>query len=709
MKQIIQSLNSKIGIELAEVPVPKIKPGHLIIKTKRSLVSLGTERMLVEFGSANLFEKARKKPDQIVQVLDKVKTDGFLSTYNAVKGKLDQVISLGYCNVGEVIESDVSGIKVGDRVASNGPHAEFIRVPEKLAAVIPEKVTDDEAAFTVIGSIGLQGIRLTKPTFGETIIVVGLGLVGLITIQLLKAMGVNVISVDVDEKKCSLSDLIGVTALNASKVDVVKSVMENTNGIGADGVIITAATNSNKVISQVAQMSRQRGRIVLVGVIGLNINRSDFYEKELTFQVSCSYGPGRYDKKYEEEGIDYPLPFVRWTEKRNFQAVLQAISNKTLNVKPLITEKVNLEDYQKIYNNISSKSSIASIIRYSKEYKNIKEEQTLIINKSVFDGTSGIIGIIGSGNFTKSTLLPSLSKSKPQIKYISSSGGISGTQLAKKYNIDISTTDHKKILEDNEVDTVIIVTKHDSHAELVVESIKAGKNVFVEKPLAMNHEQLYEIIKNLNENSSASLMVGFNRRFSPHLKSIKSQLKYHKNPININAVMNAGFIPKNHWVHDLKIGGGRIVGEACHLIDVCVFLTGSLVKKVCASTIGNQYEENADNVSIILKFENGSNASVNYFSNGSKKYSKERLEVFSQESTWIMKNYRRTEFYGGKRFKTVKTKSDKGHQTQFQNYIELIQKGGEPLIPLNELINVTRASFSVVESLKKNKWITIET
>ncbi|MBA64843.1 MAG: dehydrogenase [Candidatus Marinimicrobia bacterium] len=708
MKQIIQSLDSKIGIELAEVPVPKIKPGYLIVKTKRSLVSLGTERMLVEFGNASLFEKARKKPDQVIQVLDKIKTDGFLSTYNAVKGKLDQVISLGYCNVGEVIESEVDSIRVGDRVASNGPHAEFIRVPEKLVTIVPENITDDEAAFTVIGSIGLQGIRLVKPTFGETIVVVGLGLVGLITIQLLKAMGVKVISIDVDEDKCSLSESFGVKAINASKTDVVKFMMDFTNGIGADGVIITAATSSNKVISQVAQMSRQRGRIVLVGVIGLNINRADFYEKELTFQVSCSYGPGRYDKKYEEEGIDYPLPFVRWTEKRNFEAVLQAISDGNLDVMPLITEKVNLEDYQKIYNNISSKSSIASILKYSKQYSNINEEQTLIINKLVLSSHTGVIGIIGSGNFTKTTLLPSISSSKAQIKYISSSGGISGTQLAKKYDISISTTDYKEILNDNEIDTVIIVTKHDSHAQLVIESIQAGKNVFVEKPLALNYNQLNEIIKNLNENLSASLMVGFNRRFSPHLKSIRSSLKYHKSPININATMNAGFIQKDHWVHDLKIGGGRIIGEACHLIDVCVFLTGSLVKKVCANNMGETDVEKSDNVSIILKFENGSNASINYFSNGSKKYDKERVEVYSQESTWIMKNYRRTEYYGGKRFKTIKTKSDKGHQTQFHSYIDRIKSGGKPLIPLIELINVTRASFAVVESLTKNKWVTIE-
>ena len=380
MKQIIQSVkNGKT--ELIDVPVPYLPSGHILIKTTRSLVSLGTERMLVEFGRSSIIQKIKKRPEQVKVAINKLKTDGVLSTLKLVNDKLDQDFPLGYCNVGIVVESRSNQFQIGDRVASNGNHAEMVAIPENLATHIPSSVDDDSASFTVIGAIGLQGIRLIDPTFGETIIVVGLGLVGLITAQLLKANGVNVIGVDVDDEKCSLCESFGITAINSSNQDAVKMILNITGNIGCDGVLITASTPSNKVISESAKMSRKRGRIVLVGVVGLDIDRNDFYEKELTFQVSCSYGPGRYDEKYERNGQDYPIAFVRWTEKRNFETILNAIDNHNLNVKPLITKKVLLENFNDVYDNLNSENNIASILCYSDSDKSQNNSNIIDLNE----------------------------------------------------------------------------------------------------------------------------------------------------------------------------------------------------------------------------------------------------------------------------------------------------------------------------------------
>ena len=708
MKQILQSFKTGKTI-LEDFPLPNVGKGSVLVQTTHSLVSLGTERMLVEFGKASIIEKARQQPDKVKQVLDKIKTDGLLPTMEVVFNKLGQPIPLGYCNVGEVIAigEGVSDFTIGERVGSNGPHAEVVSVPKNLVAKIPESVSNEDATFTVIGSIGLQGIRLLKPQLGETIVVIGLGLIGLITCQLLKANGCQVIGIDLDQTKCDLAEKWGIKTLNPVTTNPVKSVMDLTHNYGADGVIITASTKSNDVISQAAQMSRKRGRIVLVGVVGLNINRVDFYEKELSFQVSCSYGPGRYDDSYEQKGIDYPLAFVRWTEKRNFETVLEAIKNGSLNVKELITERVPLEDYNQIYDNMDSGNSIASLLIYPGLSNHELKTKTITLNDSPFSSQKGVVGIIGAGNFTNMTVLPSLKGSGANLKTIASAGGLSGTQLSKKHGISYSTTDYKEILNDKDIDTVIITTRHGSHAKLVIESLNAGKNTFVEKPLALTNDELDKIELSIENNQSSKLTVGFNRRFSSHLLKVKESMGDGSGAVNIIATMNAGFIPKDHWVHDLETGGGRILGEACHLIDVCVFLTGSLVESVCMNNLGESSGSVTDNASILLKFQNGSNAVINYFSNGSKKYSKERVEVYSQERTWVVDNYRKTEAFGVKGFKTLKTKMDKGHKTQFHELIKRTQNGGEPLIPILEIINVTQASFAAIESMKTRKWIKV--
>jgi len=706
MKQIIQDL-SKGDTILEEVPVPGVKSGSILIQTTHSLVSLGTERMLVEFGKANFIEKARQQPDKVKMVLDKIKTDGLQPTLNSVFNKLGQPLPLGYCNVGVVKEVGkfVTEFKIGDRVASNGHHAEYVCIPKNLVAKIPDSVSNEEAAFTIIGSIGLQGIRLLNPTLGETIVVVGLGLIGLVTAELLKANGCNVIGFDFDSQKVELAKRKGIIAINpADGTNQVKFVESYTNGIGADGVIITASNKSNEIISQSAKMCRKRGRVILVGVVGLDISRDDFYEKEISFQVSCSYGAGRYDDNYEQNGQDYPIGYVRWTQKRNFQAVLNAIANKQIDVKSLITERVPLSEYMSIYGDMKNSKSIASILVYD----NItKVERSISITNKFFTGKKGVLGIIGSGNFTSATILPNLKKLNADMAYLASSGGLSSTTLAKKYSIANSTTDYNQILKDSEVDLVLITTRHNSHASMVLESMKAGKSVFVEKPLAIKEEELNEIVSNY-EQSNVNISVGFNRRFAPLAQKMKSILGSNETPMNIVATMNAGAIPANVWVHDMEIGGGRILGEACHYIDLCTYLSGSKVMEVCMNAMGINPNENTDNVSILLKYENGSNAVINYFANGSKSYSKERVEVFSQERTLVMDNWRRLYGFGFKGFSKARSKQDKGHFNQFQTLLKQQRNGGNPIIPFEEIVNTTRASFAAIKSLKEQKWIKVK-
>jgi predicted dehydrogenase/threonine dehydrogenase-like Zn-dependent dehydrogenase len=704
MKQIVQDLrNGYTGLE--EVPVPAVKSGEVLIQTTRSLVSLGTERMLVEFGRSNLFQKAKQQPDKVREVLNKVRTDGLKSTFNAVLNKLDQPLPLGYCNVGRVVAigSEVKEFSVGDRVASNGPHAEFVSVPKNLVTRIPENVSDEEAAFTVIGAIALQGIRLAKPTFSETVVVVGLGLIGLITAQLLKANGCRVIGFDFDNHKVDIAKSFGIEAINpAEGIDQVLYVINSTDSVGADAVIITASNKSSEIISQSAKMSRKRGRIILVGVIGLDISRSDFYEKELTFQVSCSYGPGRYDENYEQKGNDYPLPFVRWTEKRNFDAVLQAIASKKINVQSLISERVSLDEYQKIYSNLSGRNIIASIIEYP-DIQAYPSRSVKLESNKFSSSNKGTVGVIGAGNFTSAMILPCLKKTSANLKYISSASGLTGTVLAKKYRISISTSDNNIIINDKDVDLVLITTRHNSHSKMVADALSAGKNVFVEKPLSLNIEELARVI-DAYKKSGKTLTVGFNRRFAPLAIKMKKVIS-ESSPMNIVATMNAGYIPYNVWVHDMEIGGGRIIGEACHFIDLISYLTGSKVKSVCMNALGIHPKENTDNASILLKYENGSNAVINYFSNGSKAYPKERIEVYQQERTLVLDNWRSLKGFGFKNFRSSFSRQDKGHQNQFSQLIDAIQKGGAEIIPFEDIINTTNASFAAIESLKKGSWI----
>lgn len=731
MRQLIQDLKSGETI-LTEVPAPQVSRGHILVRTTHSLVSLGTERMLVEFGRAGWLEKARQQPEKVKQVLDKIKSDGLQPTLEAVFRKLGEPLPLGYCNAGVVVAvgEGVTEFRIGDRVASNGRHAEYVCVPKHLAARIPDGVTDEEGSFAVIGAIALQGIRLVQPTFGETVVVTGLGLIGLIAAQLLRANGCRVIGLDFDSQKVALAKSLGLHAVQVDEnTDSVQIVDTMTNSAGADAVLITASTKSNEVVSQAARMSRKRGRIVLVGVVGLDLQRSDFYEKELTFQVSCSYGPGRYDDAYEAQGHDYPIGFVRWTEQRNFEAVLAAIADRRLQVQPLITERVELADFQKIYGDMGRKGSIASVLCYPEgdafrqDLQDGQDEASgvqhpvnpvnpvqntpphlslLTLHSRSFEGSRAVLGIIGSGNFTGAVVLPMLSKLNADIKYIASANGLSGTQLARKHGIAHSTTDYRFILQDPEVDAVLITTRHNSHARLCMEALEAGKHVFVEKPLALNHLEI-NAIETILQRCAGTLTVGFNRRFSPFAQEAKQLLGTAAGPMHVVATMNAGRIPPSHWTQDLAVGGGRIIGEACHLIDLIAFLTDSPVQAVVTNALGPDPDLATDNASILLRMANGSTGAIHYFANGHKAHSKERVEIHSQGRTVVIDNFRRATYFGFRK-SGLSMRQDKGHRAQFALFLERLRSGGAATIPAESLLNTSRAAVAAVESLRTGAW-----
>ncbi|KAA6440204.1 zinc-binding dehydrogenase [Dyadobacter flavalbus] len=701
MKQLTQNLRTG-ETALQEVPAPLVRKGCVLIRIHKSLISSGTERMLVKFSQANLLEKARQQPEKVKLAVSKIKSDGLVPAIRTIYNKLDQLIPLGYSNVGTIIAigEGIQDLKVGDRVISNGPHAEIVCVSRNLVAKVPDHVPDEDAVFTVIASVALQGIRLLSPAIGETVVVTGLGLTGLLTAEILRLNGCRVIGIDPDEQKRAIASKDIIT-LNPDMTDAEKFVAELTNGMGADGVIITASSRSDSIISQAAHISRKRGKIVLIGVTGLHLNRADFYEKELTFQVSCSYGPGRNDHNYEQKGIDYPLPFARWTENRNFQAILELLSSGSLNVRPLISEIIPLADFKRAYKNISSSKSVAIILDYPKVVSN---RSVTRFSDKILAGRKGVTGIIGAGNFTRTTMLPLLKGT--ELKYIASTDGFSAAELARRYNIPFATSDFQEILNDKEIDLVMITTQHQQHAAMVLESLLAGKHVFVEKPLAIFQAELDEItnVWQKLEPGPVSLTVGYNRRFSPHARKMKLLLK--DSLMNVVITVNAGFIPAESWVHDRARGGGRIIGEACHFVDFFIFITGSRIEAVCMNSAGNACET-ADNASMLLKCENGSTGVINYFSNGNNAYAKERIEVYSLGRTLILDNFRTLTGYGFSPFTKLKTQQDKGHKQQFGRLLEMVKNGGAPLIPFEEIIHTSRVTFAALESLKTFSWVKI--
>lgn len=713
MLQILQDM-AKGGSNLVEAPAPKATRGNILIDTSISLISAGTERMLVDFGKASLLDKARKQPDKVKMVLEKVQTDGLMTTVEAVQSKLAQPLPLGYCNVGAVnqVGAGVAGFKKGDRVVSNGPHADVARVPRNLCALVPDNVSDEEASFTVVASIGLQGIRLAQPTLGEAFVVTGVGLIGLLTVQLLRAQGCRVLAIDFDEAKLELAKQFGAEVCNPSKgEDPVAAGMAFSRGNGVDGVIITASTKSNDPVTQAARMSRKRGRIILVGVTGLELNRADFYEKELNFQVSCSYGPGRYDPNYEDNGNDYPLAFVRWTEQRNFEAILDMMSSGQVDVKPLITHRFKFEDAPKAYDLLTSdKSALGILLQYQSEINTRHQSTVELDTTATFEANKPVVGFVGAGNYASRMLIPAFKEGGAQLHTIATSGGINGVTHGEKTGFAKTTTDTAAMINDSEINTIAIVTRHNSHAKFVCDALKAGKNVFVEKPLAITLEELAQVEATYysvaNQTAAPKLMVGFNRRFSPQVQKMKELLSSVKEPKSFMMTMNAGAIPADHWTQDNDVGGGRIIGEACHFIDLMRFLAGSEITSVQCRRMGDvdSVDITEDKAAIILGFADGSFGTIQYLANGAASFPKERIEVFAAGRVLQLDNFRKLKGFGWPGFKTMNLwKQDKGQTPCSAAFLESIEKGTEAPITARELFEVAKVTIEIAEQLRNQR------
>lgn len=706
MKQIVQSLSNG-STKIITAPMPILSSKKILICSKTTLISAGTERMLVGFGKASYLEKARQQPEKVRLVLDKIKTDGLLTTISAVRSKLDQPLLLGYCNVGVVaqIGSDVSHVKVGDRVVSNGAHADVVCIGKNLCVPIPDKVDDESAAFTVLASIGLQGIRLAQPTLGEAFVVMGTGLIGLLTIQLLRAQGCRVLAIDFDEAKLQLAKEFGAETCNLAKnEDPVTAGMIFSRNNGVDGVIITASTQSNQPVSQAAQMSRKRGRIVLVGVAGLELNRSDFYEKELSFQVSCSYGPGRYDSDYEDKGFDYPLGFVRWTEQRNFEAILDMMANQLLNVKPLITHCYLFEEADKAYQTLTEDSTALGIILNYTSDKNQRLEKTITLNPCIsFNPVKPILSAIGAGNYASRVLLPTFKSLGAQFHTMLTASGVSASIHGEQLKFSQASTDLEELLS-SETNAIVIATRHDTHADLVLKAIAAQKHIFVEKPLAINLEQLSAIETTYYAAASAGiakhLMVGFNRRFSPYVQKMKSLLEQVHEPKSFIVTVNAGEIPNTHWTQDNEVGGGRIIGEACHFIDLLRFLTSSSITSVQVKKLKGK----SDSAVIVLGFEDGSWGTIHYLSSGSKRFPKERIEVFAAGRVLQLDNFRSLKGFGWPGFKKMSSwKQEKGQRECCEAFLLAIEHHKEAPIPFVELVEVARITIEAAKLIHRDE------
>jgi predicted dehydrogenase/threonine dehydrogenase-like Zn-dependent dehydrogenase len=713
LKQVLQNLKNG-STEVADVPCPRVGRGQLLIRTTHTLVSAGTERMLVDFGKAGFIDKARQQPDKVRMVLDKVRTDGLLPTIEAVRNKLDQPLPMGYCNVGVVVEvgPGVGGFEVGDRVASNGRHAEMVAVPANLCARVPDGVGDEPAAFTVLGAIALQGIRLVQPTLGEAVVVTGLGLIGLVTVQLLKAQGCRVLGLDFDADKLELARRFGAEVLDLrSGADPVAAAQTFSRGRGVDAVIITASTKSSEPVHQAALMCRKRGRIVLVGVTGLELSRADFYEKELNFQVSCSYGPGRYDPNYEEKGQDYPVGFVRWTEQRNFEAVLDMLAERRLDVAPLVTHRFPIEQAESAYGVVAGRDpSLGIVLAYPDPPQagaDSRLARTVPLARATGSaptvspagaGSAPAISVIGAGNYAGAVLLPAFKATGVRLARIASAGGASSVHLGRKFGFSEATTDTEALLADPSCDAVVVSTRHDTHADYVCRALAAGKHVFVEKPLALTLADLDRIEAAARAAPSRILAVGFNRRFAPQVQRIKALLAGAPGPKNFVMTVNAGAIPATHWTQDREVGGGRIVGEGCHFVDLLRFLAGA---GIASHWVARMAGDTADTATLTLEFADGSIGTVHYFANGSKAFPKERLEVFAAGRVLQLDNFRRLAGFGWPGFSRMNLwRQDKGQGACAQAFVDAVRQGGAGPIPLDELLEVGRVCIEIESTLR---------
>ncbi|MBI5953565.1 MAG: bi-domain-containing oxidoreductase [Chloroflexi bacterium] len=720
MKQLLQHVkNGQTVIE--EIPIPTPREGQALVKVSASLVSAGTERMVVEFAEKSLVGKARSRPDLVKQTLDKAKREGVMPTVQAVFNILDQPMALGYSSAGTIValgknttvpHAGMQGFKVGQRVACAGggyaTHAEYNVVPRNLLTPLPKNVDFESAAFTTLGAIALHGFRLAEPQLGENVAVIGLGLLGLMTIQFAAAAGCNVLGIDLDPKRIKLAEGLGLKAVTRPQAESASQAF--TANRGFDSIIICADTSSNDPVELAGVIARDRARVAATGAVGLNFPRKVYYEKEISFINSRSYGPGRYDSNYEENGNDYPIGYVRWTEGRNFQAVVEMMASRKLKVESLISHRFPIEEGVKAYEVITGKRKepfLGVLLKYGEKEKVEEKKITFNVKRSTFDGSIKL-GVLGAGLYANATLLPVLKNNKDfELVGIASSGGLHAQHSGKKFGFQYATSSDDEIINDPKINTVAILTRHDSHADLVVKALKAGKHVFVEKPLAINSGQLSVISKQLAKTDHCLLLTGFNRRFSPLAQSLKSSIVNRQSSMYLHYRVNAGYIPLNHWTQDPVLGGGRIIGEACHFIDLISFLVGASPVSVMAHALPNAGKYREDNVSMTFTFPDGSIGVVDYLANGDKSFPKERLEVFCEGTIAVLDDYvSLTTIRDGR--KTVQNGAqDKGWKAEMAAFAESIRGGGEPPISYDQLIGVTKSTFAVMESLQKKISISI--
>jgi predicted dehydrogenase/threonine dehydrogenase-like Zn-dependent dehydrogenase len=723
MKQLLQNIHNGVT-EVVEVPIPQVQAGMALIHTQVSLVSAGTERTLVDFAGKSLVGKALSRPDLVRQLVEKAHREGVLSTVEAAFNRLDQPMPLGYSSSGviEAIGEGMPGFKVGDRVACAGGgyavHAEYALVPHNLLAAIPDNVDFDSAAFTTLGAIALHGFRLSQPQLCETVGVIGLGLLGLLAIGIARAAGCQVFGVDLDETRVALAQQMGATAVLRSQA--VEAAQSFTHGRGFDHVLICADTSSSDPVELAGEIARDRGHVVAIGAVGLTIPRRIYYQKELSFINSRSYGPGRYDPAYEEGGQDYPIGYVRWSEERNLQAFVELLAEHSLEVTPLITHRFSIENAPEAYDLITGKtdqSFLGVLLTYpeasSREQKSQAPYAPVKKASLPIAGVNTIrLGVLGAGNFANAVMLPALKKiPSMEMVAITSGSGFHAEFAAKKYGFKYTATNENEILQDPQVNTISILTRHHLHAEQVIRALQAGKHVFCEKPLATTREQLAQIKEQiLSLENSPLLIVGFNRRFAPLARKLYDFIKIRQEPLVATYRVNAGNIPLTHWVHDPIQGGGRIIGEGCHFIDFLTFLVGVPPTSVYVQALPDDSRYREDNVVMILTFADGSLGTVNYLANGDKAYPKERVEVFTGGRIAILDDFRTLEMvHQGKRQVTRSVlRQDKGHRAEWEAFSAAILAGGPAPIPYEHLFGVTEASFAAMDALRSRKAVTVE-
>jgi len=713
MKQLLQNIKTgKSTIE--DVPVPTPREGQALVKVEASLVSAGTERMVIEFAEKSLVGKARSRPDLVKQVLDKARREGVVNTAQAAFNRLDQPMALGYSSAGTIVTlgQNVRGLKVGQRVACAGGgfavHAEYNVVPRNLLTPLPKNVDFESAAFTTLGAIAMHGFRLAEPQIGETVAVIGLGLLGLLTAQIATAAGCHVLGIDIDPKRIALASSLGLEAVRRDQA--VDSSVTFTANRGFDVILICADTSSNDPVELAGGIARDRARVVATGAVGLSIPRKVYFEKEISFINSRSYGPGRYDLSYEEQGNDYPFGYVRWTEGRNFEAVVDLMSSGKLQVQPLITHRFPIEKATQAYEVIIGKKKepfLGVLLTYPESVEKSAGLQVVKFNVPTFKPATCKLGVLGAGLFANAALLPAIKKAGGiELVGIASAGGLHAQHSGKKFGFQYATSSDDEIINDPNINTIAILTRHDSHAELVVKALNAGKHVFVEKPLVINSNQLEQVNKILVSTRSVQslLTVGFNRRFAPLAQSLISNLQ---EPKYIHYRVNAGYIPLNHWTQDPNIGGGRIIGEACHFIDFITFLVGAAPVSVIAHALPDNSKYREDNVSMTFNFPDGSIGVVDYLANGDKSFPKERVEVFCGGQVAVLDDFVSLQTIRDGKKKEERGAQNKGHVNEWKAFAKSIRDGDDPPIPYEQLIGVTKSTFAAVESLRTGNKVSI--